>query len=163
MKRMQGFTLVELVVVLVLATILAITVIPRDPGRTLNLPAQAEQLAADLRYVQALSMTQGNGASGQRYCLFLTSTSYQIRHSDCSASNAVLHPASGSTDAVTLNNVTLSWTNLTNSYVSFTGKGEPYVSAATALAANAVITLSADGVTKTVTISPETGYVAVGS
>jgi hypothetical protein len=50
---------------------------------------------------------------------------------------------------------------LTNSYLQFDSLGQPYIGPTTALAANAVITLTENGSSKTVTVSPITGRVSV--
>ena len=155
MGREYGFSLIELVVVIVLTAILMTTFFPRASTKgSLTIAGQAYQLASDIRYVQSLSMTRG-----QRYCLNLTSTGYSMTTTNCSTSVGVEHPA-GVAFPITLEGVTLSWTN---SLVTFTGKGEPYTdaAAATALAANAVITLSGDGGPRYVCISPATGRVFV--
>ncbi len=54
----NGFTLIELVVIIMIISVLAVFVTANWPGLTLNLGAQTEQLAVDLRYTQSLSMTQ---------------------------------------------------------------------------------------------------------
>ena len=68
--RQSGFTLVELMAVLIITAILAAFLIPRFSDQPINLAAQAEQLASDIRYVQSLSMTQG-----QRYRINLVAGS----------------------------------------------------------------------------------------
>lgn len=156
--RHAGFTLIELVVVLILIGILAVTFVPRTSSKgSLTFAGQAQQLASDIRYVQTLSMTRG-----QRYCLNLTSTGYSMTMTNCSTSVGVEHPA-GATFPVTLEGVTLSWSSLPSNLVTFTGKGLPYTdaAAATALASNAIVTLGGDGGPMYVCISPVTGRVFV--
>jgi prepilin-type N-terminal cleavage/methylation domain-containing protein len=159
----RGFTLVELVLVLVLASILAISLWPRAPStESMTLNGRAEQLASDIRYVQSLSMT-----TGARHCLTLMPLSgppyngYQLTTAASTCATTVQHPA-GLNQPVPIcasgNCITVS--GMTNDYVLFDGLGAPYSDAATALAANAVITIS-DGGSKTVTISPATGRVLV--
>jgi len=153
----NGFTVAELVVILVLVAILAFTVIPRyqDKG-AINVSALAEQLASDIRYTQSLAMT-----SGQRNRINLAVASYQIT---TSAGVPVAHPATGSSAAISLSNISLSGYNppLTNSYIAFDGKGIPYTDVAgTALSANATITLNSAGSTRQVVVSPQTGRVIV--
>jgi MSHA pilin protein MshC len=160
MRRMfhsAGFTLVELVIVLVLLGILAIAIIPRAPSKgSLTLTGQAHQLASDIRYVQSLSMTRG-----QRFCFRLTPTGYNMTTTAANACTATPteHPA-GRALPVSLDGLSVNST-LPAGDVIFNGKGAPYADATTALAANAVITLSGEGGTKTVTISPVTGRVVV--
>jgi prepilin-type N-terminal cleavage/methylation domain-containing protein len=156
--RHAGFTLIEMVMTLILIGVLAVVFVPRAPSKgALTFAGQAQQLASDIRYVQALSMTRG-----QRYCLNLTGTGYSMTTSNCSTSAGVEHPA-GATFPITLDGVTLTWSGLPGGLVTFTGKGEPYTNAAatTALAMNAVITLNGDGGPGYVCVSPATGRVFV--
>jgi type II secretory pathway pseudopilin PulG len=153
----NGFTLVELVAIIVLVALLAFTAMPRLPGPSLDVDSQAEQLAAEIRYTQSLSMTRGD-----RYRINLTSASYQI--TDSGGVNPEVHPGTSSTNPVLLDGVALSGYNppLTNNYVAFDGRGMPYTDVTgTALSANATITLNGGGATRTVVISPETGRVVL--
>jgi prepilin-type N-terminal cleavage/methylation domain-containing protein len=150
----RGFTVVELLVVLTLTGILAVTFAPRFSSGVVELGGQAQQVAADIRYAQTLSMTRG-----QRYCIFFSSSGYQLRTSNCAT--AVAHPATGSSAVVSLSGVTFSMTNLPSNYVEFNTKGQPYVSAATSLSANATVTLTSSGSTRNIVISPETGKASV--
>lgn len=145
-----GFTLVELVAVLLIAALLAVTAISRYPGKGMDVGAQAEQLASDIRYVQTLSMSRG-----ERYCLHLDASSYQIRRSNCSIT--VTHPVAGTTD-VSLQSTGITAANLTGNNIEFDGKGRPTTLASPAVA---TITLSAGGASKTVAVAPETGRVVV--
>ncbi len=157
-RRNFGFTLIELLVTIVLGAILALVIVPRAPSKaSLTLAGQAGQLASDIRYVQALSMT-----GAERYCLNLTAGGYRMTRSNCSTSAGVEHPA-GFAFPVVLEGVTLSWSGLPNDLVTFTGKGTPYIDAfaTTALAANAVIALNGAEGARYVCISPVTGWVFV--
>jgi len=152
----RGFTLIELVMVMVIVGILAVVVVPRLTTQGFNLSAIAAKLATDIRYTQSLAMSQG-----QRYRINFTAGSYQITDIN---GVAIVYPMTGSTAAISVSPATLSGYNppLTNNYVAFDSKGVPYVdnsSPATALAANAVITLTAGSDTSTLIIAPETGRV----
>ena len=153
----SGFTLVELVAVILILGVLAFSVVPRflDKG-SIDAGAMAEQLANDIRYTQSLAMT-----SGQRNRINLTPTTYQIA---TGAGASMAHPATGSTAAISLGSVSLSGYNppLTNSYIAFDGKGIPYTDVSgIALATPATITLSSAGSTRQVVVSPTTGRVVV--
>lgn len=146
----RGFSLIELIVVIVLIAIVAVVAVPRTPGPSIGLPALAEQVAADIRLAQSLSMTQG-----QRHCLVFGASSYQLRNTNCTV--AINHPVAGSTD-VTLNGATAATTNLTGNAIEFDGRGSP--TTLTVATSNGTVTLSLDGDNRTVTISPQTGRVS---
>jgi len=160
----RGFTLLELIVVLMLVAILAFVVLPRLSQNTLELSSQAEQVATDVRYAQALSMTRGAALGSQgRYCIFFTATGYQYRHNNNSyatpCTTAVNHPATGSTAAIVLSGVAVVTANLTGSYIEFDTKGQP--TNFTAPATNATVTLNATGGPRVVVVSPVTGKATV--
>ncbi len=154
----HGFTLLELILVIVVISIMAVEVLPiMSTSTTISLLAQAKQLASDIRYTQTLAMTKG-----QRYYLIKqSSTTYQILSSAGTAVPLVM----GNT-TVTLNSrITFgTLTNLPNSLIEFDGRGTPYVTSAspgTALASTATIPLVSGGNTHTVSITPQTGEVSV--
>jgi prepilin-type N-terminal cleavage/methylation domain-containing protein len=155
---MQGFTLLELMIVIVIMAILAIAPFFNWPGTSLNLEGQAQQLTQDIRYTQALSMSQA-----QRYRLVITAgtSSYQILNS----SGAAVSFPSGSTTVTLGSGISFgTFTNLPNSLIVFDGKGIPYTTTGTpgtALATAATIPLQAGGSTKTVVVTPLTGRVNV--
>lgn len=144
----RGFTLVELVIVLVLAAILAAAVLPRFTQGIVEISSQAEQVAADIRYAQTLSMTHG-----QRYCIAFTATGYQLRTTSCTV--PVNHPATGSSAAIVLSGATVATSNLTGNALEFDTKGRPQT--LTVATSNGTITLTASGQTRSVIVSPETG------
>ena len=146
----RGFTLVELVTVLIIVSLLAVTAISRWSATPFNLSAQAEQLLGDIRYVQTLSMTHG-----QRYRINFAADRYWFSNLD--GSILVPHPASNNTNTLMVNGVSLSFTN---SLLVFDGNGAPYSDASlpgTPLAANATVTLTSGADSRTLQISPETG------
>jgi len=156
MIKQKGFTLIELVCVIILLGVLSATVFINWPGVTINLGAQAYQLADDLRYTQALSMTKD-----QRYALVITSsTTYQITNG---SGTAILN-AFGSTTTTLQHGISFgTLTNLPNNLVAFNSKGIPYIttgSPGTALAAVATIPLNGGSSTMTVSIAPQTGNVS---
>lgn len=153
----QGFTLIELIIIILVISVLASFVSIQNPRATINLGAEAKQLASDIRYTQALAMTKG-----ERYYLQkLSSTSYQI----ISASGTPATMSTGST-SVTLDSGTSfgSFTNLPNNLIAFDGKGTPYTNASTpgtALASTASMPVTNGTNTITVSITAQTGRVTV--
>jgi MSHA pilin protein MshC len=161
----RGFTLVELIVLMLVLGIISVIALPRLSQNTVELSGQAEQVASDIRRAQSMSMTRAAALGAQgRYCIFFTTTGYQYRSNGNSyaapCTVAVAHPATGSAAAVVLGGSTaVSTANLTGGYVEFDSKGQPTSFAAPA--SNATITLTATGGPRTVVISPVTGKVSV--
>jgi len=164
--RSPGFTLVELVVVILVLGIMAAVFIPRSNNAAFILSTQAEQFAADLRYAQSLAMSQGwSGAAptARRYRINFTATGYNLTD----VSGVALALPSGTAGSIAFAaGVSISPfppPTLPNSVVAFDGLGKPYADAAAtaALASTAAITLVSSGSTRTIQIFPETGMVRV--
>ncbi len=141
-RAAPGYSLIELVLTILLISILAATMMTRFPDKAINLGAQAQQVASDIRYTQSLSMTRG-----ERHRInFITSTTYLIVNLSTGA--AVAHPT-----PITLQ-PGITWAPLTS--VSFDGKGAP------SSASDVTITLTAsDGTQRSVVITRQTGRVTV--
>lgn len=141
--------------------ILAAVFIPRSNSPAIIVSTQAEQLAADIRYVQSLAMTQG-----QRYRInFDPATSPpSYRFTDLSGAVAVAHTSGTTGPVYAAGGVSMSLANLPGNFVAFDGRGTPYTDAATPgapLAVEATISIAAGGTTRVIRIHPETGMVRV--
>ena len=153
----RGFTLRELLIVMVLVGIISAIALPRMGNDPVLASTQTDQLAGDIRYVQALAMTQG-----KRYRINFTVTGYTFTQADAGGT-PVPHPVTGSTAPIAWNSgitVTLPPT-LPSNLVAFDGLGIPYTDnlATTARAAAATIVLSRGGSNQQITITPQTGKV----
>lgn len=155
-KRQPGFTLVELVIVIVLLAVVAVIAATRSlSSAETTLPAQAERLARDIRHAQMLAATWGKSLT-----LNVTSGvngSYSV---SCTVAGAapcnispVTDPATGRPFTVTLEkNVTLTIT-LGPASVTIDSLGRP--------SAAVTYTLSVGDVSKTVAVQAITGFVTV--
>jgi MSHA pilin protein MshC len=152
--RLRGFSLFELVVVLVIVGVLAVFAVPRlVTTQSITLPALKAQMIANIRYTQSLSMSRG-----QRYRINFTASSYQI--TDMGGA-AIVQPSTSSAAPISVSPAMLSGYNppLTGNYVAFDGGGVPYVSATAVLASTATITITSGSDSATIAIAPETGRV----
>jgi MSHA pilin protein MshC len=159
----RGFTLVEMVVVLMLMTIIAATVLGRAITTSdIDLNSETDKIRNHLRFAQAEAMKRSNTVWGVRfdtsqseYWLFRgtnpDNVSEQVRLPGVNyigASNKVSLP-SGISIATTLDQNT----------VFFNSIGKPYSpDAATAITTGKSVTVSA-GETRSITITPETGLI----
>jgi prepilin-type N-terminal cleavage/methylation domain-containing protein len=149
----KGFTLIELVIVIVLIVIIAVYVAPRLGDVTaMKAGAFADKLRADIRYAQNLAMTQN-----QRVRVTFAANSYSITI----AGNPIADPASGRNYPVALGagdytgiSITTP-TGFSGDYVEFNSLGVPYDSGG-ALAADKSVTVTGG---QTVLVTAQTGAV----
>ena len=172
MQRSQdGFTLVEITVVLVLMAIIAAYVIGRS-GSTeqIDLVGQTDKIRNHIRYAQAAAMKQSNRIWGfksdtgtNRYWLFAVPTPVAAGDEDQVANQLTLP---GETNTI-ISFAGLGIDDITPSFRLFFDRiGRPYTtyidegaSGNVALGGDLVITVSADGQTRALRVSPETGLV----
>lgn len=149
--KAKGFTIIELIIVLVIISIITYLSISR-PNDSPELGAQAQKMASDIRYIQFLAMSRH-----EMLKVNFSSSNYSMTESD--GTTAVILPTTNTNSASFETGTTAS---ASASEVYFDFLGIPYATTTTALASNVTITLTAtDGNTKTLTLSPETGYVAI--
>ena len=159
MRRPAGFTIIEMIVVLLLMSIIAATVLGRAITSTdLDLNAQTDKIRNHLRYAQSMAMKTaydafpfwGIQSNGSDYWLFR-------RASPGNTDEEVRLPGgdySGTSTRISLpSTVTLS-----SFRVYFDAIGRPFDETNAALISAKNITISSGG-TRTVTIEPETGLV----
>jgi MSHA pilin protein MshC len=139
--RSGGFTITELVVVIVIASILSVFAIARINTQSFDTEGFANRAAAMVRYAQKIAIAQ-------RRTVFVVSTASNIKlcYTNSGCGTPVLDPASGS--AFTYNPP--SGITLSAASVSFDPLGRP--------SAGTTITVTGD-VARNITIAAETGYV----
>lgn len=148
--RNRGFTLLEVILVLVLISIFAAVAVVRQPSTDVTLKAGAERLTSHLRYAQMRAMNTstpwgiGYSADSGAYWLF--------RESAEASANRRLLPGESQTevDYLAQKSITIEGGDFS---VSFDSWGVPDITAAL------VITLSKSGESAAITITPNTGYV----
>lgn len=159
----RGFTMIELVMIIVLLTIVAVVAGPRLANITgVKVSATARKLQADMTYTQNLAMT-----SNQRHrVVFPSTTSYEVR--DASGALATNPHDGGGFTVTTDAGITMSWSfngdSALNRGVEFDTLGRPYLYAGASPSATTIavgtVTVTGGGTTRTVTVQPQTGQVS---
>lgn len=156
----KGFTLLELVVVIILLGILSAVAATRWSATDATAGYQADLLARNIRHMQMLAMTWG-----QSLRLSLVSTTGYSAScvsgsatAPCNGTNPITDPVTGDPFSVVLsNNVTISGATL-----DVDSLGRPK-SAGVLLTASQAFTLTAGAQTWSVTVQPVTGFVSVAT
>lgn len=161
----RGFSLPELVMVIVVIGILAVVVSPNAAlFPTMKLNAAAQRVASDLRYAQAQAHREG----GPVGLSFGSSSSYTVVRTTAKTAVAdPLQPSQGlafSTAADTrFKGVTWTWDFPSgNAILLFDSLGQPRDDLYEVATTPAVITLSLNGKTTTVTVEAVTGRISIG-
>ncbi|MDX1593512.1 MAG: type II secretion system protein [Gammaproteobacteria bacterium] len=149
--RAQGFTLVELVTVIVLIAVLSVVAIARLEIGTTSAHEAAGELVSALRHAQHLSLTHTDAAG---YRVEVDGTGFRVRDG---AGNDVRNPLTGTAP------FTEGWSDVTlapTGTVRFDQRGVPTCSGGLGCtAANAVLTVAVPGGSESVTVERVTGYV----
>lgn len=161
--RQRGFTLIEVVSVLVLLGIISAVVIVRGMSTTqTTLKANAETLKVHLRYAQLRALNSSERVWGVH---FTGGGAFRSYFADSTGTQYVASPG-GEGDPVTLQDVDSIATSDGGAQVSFDKWGKPYMSfranfdaVPSPQAANRTITLTSGGSTETITITRNTGYI----
>lgn len=164
----KGFTLIELVMVLVLIGIIALFVAPRLGNMTTtNAGAFSDKLRADIRYAQNLAMTRGKRTRVQFIASIYSVTQDTSVAGDCTGPfPAVTDPAGSGVLLVQINTGSYAGITINASMLclEFDSLGRPYVCGVGVCSTNPsgmTIGVIANGVTTvdTVTVSAQTGAV----
>lgn len=157
LRLYHGYTLIELVLVIVIIGVIGIVVNPFSSQISMTVDAEARHVLSDIRYAQALSM-----ATGQRYRWVQTSSNtYQI----ISAAGSAMAFANGSSVMTLSSGTSFSGiSNLPGNLINFDTAGIPYVDTGTPgtpLTSTATITISNGSYSRSITILGTSGYGAL--
>ena len=148
--RADGFTLIELVAVMVILATLGAVALPRLAHNDATVPAQADQLGRAIRHAQAMAMSQGRSLTVD----VQSATSYAI--TDGITATPVRDPAGEEQSYTLINAVTLAGND-----VKFDSLGRPLNGTALANAAQSWTLTGTGGTTASVSLQPVTGFVSV--
>lgn len=157
-KECSGFTLIELVIVIILASVLSAYAVVKWPSDAqIKLPAQAGLMVTHLHHIQSLALHWG-----QPLRLSINSGGYSV---SCVIAGAAPCDSSPVIDPVTQAPFTVSLESgisLAGAAMDFDALGRP-VSGGSLISSSPArsFILSADGVTQTVAVQPLTGFVAL--
>lgn len=157
MKRSQGFTLLELVVIITLVGIMAsYAAVKWQPVATFTINQQAELLAQNIRHVQSLAMYWGVSLrlvpAGTQYsvvCVNGTGSAPCVN-----AGDTVKNPTNNSPFIVQLGD----GLSISGFATEFDSGGRP-VNGVALLTADRLFTLSVSGLSRTLVVKPVTGFV----
>ena len=166
MRRNSGFTIFEIIVVLLLMSVLAATVLGRSAlPEKLDLNAATEKIRLQLKYAQSEAMKRSDTVWGIKsldnvYWLFKdlnpdnAANQLRLPGGDYTAAD---NRVRAGTMNVSLSGFTVFFDRLGKPYSSYASYSNP--AANTPLANTLTITISNGADTRTITVTPETGLV----
>ncbi len=121
--KIGGFTFLELVVLLSIIGILALSIAIRSPGQESRLLAQKERVIQDIRYAQSLAMSRGT-----RCRIVFGSDQYQIEFRNPTTHTwvRVNNPTTGLASQPLEPGMTFSHTTLRDRILVFNSLGKPF-------------------------------------
>jgi len=162
LRKRSGFTLIEILIVVVIIAIAAMTAIPMmTSAASMQIRSAANMVAADLEYAKSMAI-----ARGQKFSVVFDkdTDSYSIKdqtgsvieHPVKKGSNYIIGFRDKGLDKVDITDVDFNGT----STVKFDYLGSPY-DADTSPLNRGVIKLQAGGKTITITVEPVTGFISI--
>jgi prepilin-type N-terminal cleavage/methylation domain-containing protein len=148
----DGFTLIELITVLLIIGFLSAVIVSRAGILNTDLAARSSELRSQLRYLQLMAMKNGT-----TYLALKSNGSSYWAYNSADSSKRIPLPGESST---TVNLADKHITSMDVFTISFDAYGIPYTGdVQTKLTANATITLTIGGENATLVVVPETGFV----
>ena len=153
----RGFTLIELIIVMVIFAILVAGALLVDITGGVTAYNDAQQIATAIRYAQSLSMTHD-----ANYTVTMSSVSSVWQYQILLSGVAQINPTTGSTAPVVISSTLAFSSAISSGSLSFDGRGVPYGNSNTPLSSAATVTLTFSGEkSQIVQIAPKTGNVQV--
>ena len=150
MTHQRGFTLIEMISVMVIMATLAVVAMGSFNPNDYELTAARDELVGALRYAQSMSLSHTGAID---YEVTMTATGYSVTQGGV----AIPHPVIG---ASAYNS---SWSNVTlgsSGTVSFDGYGEPSLAGGLAWSGNQlVVTVTVGNVSDSLRVERITGFV----
>ena len=156
----RGFTLIELIMVMVIAGVLAVVAVPRMFNATeFQSRGLSDQVQASLRYAQKIAIAQHRFV-----CATFTANSLSLTIGSANTCGAPVAALSSNTDALKNGNYVLNAPSsisfaATPAAFSFNALGQPRTASLPDAAIGAATVNVAGDVTRTITVEAETGYV----
>lgn len=156
MRYDSGFTLIELVMIIILLGVLAAVATPRFTS--FESRAAAQEVIEAIRYAQEMAMTHsgqdGDGDGNLDFYRFaINGNNFVVVRADADSTQNIPHPVEGTAD------YTNSWgggvTFDGNVTIDFNARGLP------SNGANVIINVTADGQTETIRVERQTGYARI--
>ncbi len=154
MTAQRGFTLVELILVIVIVGVLAVYAAPRFDRDAFDVASAADELIEAIRYTQEMAMSHsgidddGDG-NPDNYRITLSGGGYTVSLVDSNSTTNVPNPVTNAAS------YTESWSGISlgpATTINFDSRGRPD------LGADVTITLSRSGESATVDIERATGF-----
>lgn len=154
--RSQGFTLVELILIIVILGIISFIALPRLGSLgAYDVRLASQDLIEAIRYAQAQSMTK-TGAN--QFQIAISNTGYRVTQAGVDITHPISGAASYTEDASEWSDVNVS----ASGTISFDGRGKPtctsYSACTTPSDTNVTLTISKGADSAGVTIERYTGY-----
>ncbi|MFC1666758.1 Tfp pilus assembly protein FimT/FimU [Candidatus Omnitrophota bacterium] len=158
----QGFTLIELAIIIVVLGILAVTVLVSGTAKgPIRLEAACQRLAMDLRYMQEMAMAEqvrfgiSFDTSDEAYFGYRINTSSKAKDPQTQGDLEVEFD-----EMREFNEIQIVSTNFSDA-VEFDSIGAPYDGNGVLVSSEGIVTLTDDSNSKTVRIEPVTGKVSI--
>lgn len=156
--RNHGFTLVELIIIIMLVAIVGVFVVIRMPNQgAMDLPNQASQVTNNIRYTQASAMS-----ANMRYRFYFGANNYSVAifNQTTGSETFIIFPIANSTTVALVAGASFSKPPTPDCF-AFNGKGQPCDCVSGALITTDItVSLTMSGLTRDIIITAYTGYIS---